>query len=126
MNRPKGNRNSSTLQALTVLALALLIALILSGSARAQTYTVFYSFSGDDGQLPNADLIHDAAGNLYGTAPSGGGGGIYGVIFKLEPSGVLTNCTPSRDMTASNPTGDCSGIRRGIFTVLHSLAGQAN
>ena len=48
--------------------------------------TVLYSFGGsaDDGRLPNAGLVFDAQGNLYGTTM---GGGVYGAgtVFKLVP-----------------------------------------
>ena len=59
------------------------------------TETVLYSFLGTtDGAVPLAGLILDSAGNLYGTAYSGGdtgaacGGGppnSCGVVFKLKP-----------------------------------------
>jgi len=54
--------------------------------------TVLYSFTGgSDGANPNAGLIRDASGNLYGTATYGGAGcGSYGcgVVFKLARSGT--------------------------------------
>jgi uncharacterized repeat protein (TIGR03803 family) len=54
------------------------------------TLTVLYSFTGgSDGQRPVTGLLADAAGNLYGTAHSGGDGG-YGTVFQLDPSGTLT------------------------------------
>jgi uncharacterized repeat protein (TIGR03803 family) len=48
--------------------------------------TVLHGFSseGPDGINPSARLLRDAAGNLYGAAPSGGVGQ-SGVIFKLTP-----------------------------------------
>jgi uncharacterized repeat protein (TIGR03803 family) len=51
--------------------------------------TVLYSFTGGaDGSFPVAGLVRDAAGNLYGTAYSGGDcayvGGC-GVVFKIAP-----------------------------------------
>jgi hypothetical protein len=58
------------------------------------TYTILYSFQGgNDGYLPNGDLVFDGAGNLYGATEFGGGQGttcdpIYqycGTIFKLSP-----------------------------------------
>jgi uncharacterized repeat protein (TIGR03803 family) len=58
--------------------------------------TVLYTFTGrTDGGYPNAGVIRDAAGNLYGTASDGGdlnacGGYGCGVIFKLDPSGKET------------------------------------
>lgn len=54
------------------------------------TETVLYSFRGrKDGGHPNAGLEMDAAGNLYGTAHSGGSRG-FGVVFKLAADGTYT------------------------------------
>jgi uncharacterized repeat protein (TIGR03803 family) len=48
---------------------------------------VLYSFqSGDDGAFPQAGLVFDAAGNLYGTTSSGGGSEGPGTVFKLMPT----------------------------------------
>jgi uncharacterized repeat protein (TIGR03803 family) len=61
---------------------------------KAGRETVLYSFSGPDGAYPAASLIHDPAGNLYGTTngsvandlcPAG-----CGTVFKLDTSGKLT------------------------------------
>ncbi|HEY5048435.1 MAG TPA: choice-of-anchor tandem repeat GloVer-containing protein [Rhizomicrobium sp.] len=59
------------------------------------TETVLYSFKGgNDGMYPFAALIDDAAGNFYGTTPSGGGGSACtygcGTVFKLAPDGTET------------------------------------
>ena len=52
--------------------------------------TVLYSFSGGaDGGQPNAGVIGDAAGNLYGTATYGGASGA-GVVYKLDAAGHET------------------------------------
>ena len=48
------------------------------------TYTVLHSFTGYDGAQPDANLVLDGKGNLYGTTAAGGSGG-YGVAFELTP-----------------------------------------
>ena len=63
---------------------------------QAQTLTVLYSFSGGaDGANPQAPLILDKAGNLYGTTYQGGdltcnAGYGCGTVFKLDTSGNVT------------------------------------
>jgi uncharacterized repeat protein (TIGR03803 family) len=61
--------------------------------------TVLHSFtSGADGGIPQAALIRDAAGNLYGTTTAGGnlnctgdgGNEGCGVVFKLDASGKFS------------------------------------
>jgi len=60
------------------------------------TETVLHSFAGgSDGSYPQAGLIMDKKGNLYGTTPYGGGiagceGYGCGTIFKLAPNGTET------------------------------------
>jgi hypothetical protein len=61
----------------------------------AWTYTILYSFQGgNDGYLPNGDLVFDSAGNLYGATEFGGGKGTTcdpgyyqycGTVFELSP-----------------------------------------
>ena len=47
--------------------------------------TVLHSFTGAaDGKSPDAALIRDAGGNLYGTTYSGGAFG-FGTVFKIAP-----------------------------------------
>jgi uncharacterized repeat protein (TIGR03803 family) len=62
--------------------------------------SVLYSFIGSsDGANPQAGLMLDAKGNLYGTAFSGGSS-FAGVVFRLDPTGkevVLYNFTGSSD-----------------------------
>lgn len=66
---------------------------ITAQPAHAQTLTVAYSFSSQtDGGQPYAQLVHDEAGNAYGTAAIGGepnscGGEGCGVVFKITKNG---------------------------------------
>ena len=45
---------------------------------------ILHSFNCRDGESPQASLIFDEAGNLYGTTASGGGYS-FGTVFKLRP-----------------------------------------
>jgi len=57
----------------------------LSPGARGKwTYTVLHTFSGGDGAQPDANLILDDKGNLYGTTATGGAYG-GGVVFEIIP-----------------------------------------
>lgn len=49
-------------------------------------YQIIHYFDGLKGATPEAGLILDSAGNLYGTTGSGGAFG-SGVVFELSPSG---------------------------------------
>jgi uncharacterized repeat protein (TIGR03803 family) len=52
--------------------------------------TVLYNFTGGaDGYYPDAGLVRDAAGNLYGTT-STGGDSFVGTVFKLDSTGAET------------------------------------
>ena len=58
-------------------------------SADHTTLTPLYAFTGNaDGDIPQAGLTADAAGNLYGTTTSGGSDG--GTVFRLSGSGFVT------------------------------------
>jgi uncharacterized repeat protein (TIGR03803 family) len=48
------------------------------------SYTVLHQFTGFDGSDPDANLILDDQGNLYGTTAIGGPGGA-GVVFEITP-----------------------------------------
>ena len=45
---------------------------------------VLWTFNGPDGNYPEAGLIRDNTGNLFGTASNGGSSG-YGVVFEVTP-----------------------------------------
>lgn len=74
-----------------------LVTAAITGSAAhaTPTETVLYAFTGGkDGGAPQAGLIADAAGNLYGTGSLGGGSsncsGGCGVVFELSPPATST------------------------------------
>jgi uncharacterized repeat protein (TIGR03803 family) len=67
-----------------IATLAMFTVTLLATSTRAvaQKEKVLYSFNGADGAYPQASLILDNAGNLYGTT-SGGGAYNEGTVFEL-------------------------------------------
>jgi len=75
------------------------------------TKSTVYTFTGgDDGGKPWAELVHDKAGNLYGTAPSGGASG-DGVVFELSPnSGGSWTETVLHTFTGSDGAGPLGGL----------------
>src|ERR1700684_3845211 len=69
---------------------------------KSGSYTLLYSFRcSPDGADPEAGLVRDADGNLYGTTTSGGQSG-YGTVFKVTPSGTETVL---HSFTGSNSDG---------------------
>lgn len=61
-------------------------------AAKAQsTFTTLISFDGTNGASPRAGLAQGLDGNFYGTSEAGGSGMSRGTIFKVTPSGELTN-----------------------------------
>jgi hypothetical protein len=81
-----------TVTATPAFASVLLLLVVASQSARTQTFSVLYTFTGGtDGGVPYSGLVRDNIGNLYGTAFLGGdlacndGGQIpgCGTVFKV-------------------------------------------
>jgi uncharacterized repeat protein (TIGR03803 family) len=78
--------------------------------AAAVTYSVLYSFQrSNDGCAPEAGIVRDAEGNLYGTTRSGGDNPDYdyGTVFKLAPDGtetILHTFTGITDGDGMNPS----------------------
>jgi len=129
------------------LGVVLVLGVVATQSAQAQTFTVLYNFTGSsDGAYPYAILLRDAAGNLYGTTEVGGSGN--GVVFKVDTSGketVLYSFTGGADggypfagvvrdksgnLYGTTEAGGSSALgtvfkvdTSGTETVLHSFAG---
>jgi uncharacterized repeat protein (TIGR03803 family) len=78
----RGNRFSVGLR---VTPAVLAVILLVTGTCAANQETVLHNFNNDgkDGNYPNASLIFDASGNLYGTSTGGEHG--YGTVFELMP-----------------------------------------
>jgi uncharacterized repeat protein (TIGR03803 family) len=77
------------------LTVAFAVALLAAPSTQAENFKVVYTFTGgDDGGHPLAGLVIDVAGNLYGTASSGGNPhctpAYCGTVFKIDRSGHET------------------------------------
>jgi uncharacterized repeat protein (TIGR03803 family) len=76
--------------------LTFLVVFVLGALAQAQTFTILYSFTGgSDGGNPDAGVILDSDGNIYGTSAYGGDltcqpGYGCGVVFKLNTVGRET------------------------------------
>jgi uncharacterized repeat protein (TIGR03803 family) len=108
-------------EATLALATVLLTALVATGSAPAQTFSVLYTFKGGDiggpgGSGPQADfLVRDHAGNLYGTTTYGGGGFNIcsigcGVAYKLDTAGKQTVL-----YAFAGPPGDAADSYAGLL-----------
>ena len=73
---------------LAILSVLFLLGMVVARPVQAQTtYTILHSFAGGstDGATPNAGVIVDKDGNLYGTTIGGGGGA--GTVFKVNAAG---------------------------------------
>ena len=72
------------------------------------TETVLYSFCTQagctDGQIPEAGLIMDKSGHLYGTTSAGGVGA--GTVFELTPDAARTHWTETVLHSFSGPSAD--------------------
>ena len=83
---------------------------------------VLHKFTGADGANPQAGLVRDAAGNLYGTTVFGGHCNFCGVVFKLDTTGketVLHRFTFGAD--GANPQ---AGLVRDAAGNLYGTAGS--
>jgi uncharacterized repeat protein (TIGR03803 family) len=115
-------------RALALAGLVWVAAAIGALPARAQTYTVLYSFKGGttDGRNPEGGLFLDKAGNLYGTtvmahAPANG------TSFKLATSGTETITHTFKGTTnGANPYGGLTRDASGNAYGTTSTGGASN
>jgi uncharacterized repeat protein (TIGR03803 family) len=76
------------------IVLAAISITMASGASAATRYKVLHSFSDRNGEgyAPEAVVVMDSAGNLYGTTVAGGNGGVgcgypgCGIVFQLKPN----------------------------------------
>ena len=67
------------------LAFVLVLTVVTTNAAHAQSFQVVYTFlGGTDGARPYAGLTIDAAGSLYGTTYAGHEGVNWGGIYELQ------------------------------------------
>ncbi|MFZ0419618.1 MAG: choice-of-anchor tandem repeat GloVer-containing protein [Candidatus Sulfotelmatobacter sp.] len=71
------------------LAALLVLAVITTQAAQAQTFKTLFSFDGTDGASPYAGLVQGTNGNLYGTTEADGVND-RGTAYEITPSGTLT------------------------------------
>jgi len=80
-------RTSSQAASATLAMAVTLLVGVATQSAQAQTFTVLYTFTNTaNGEQPDAGLVFDEAGDLYGTTQYGGTNGGFGTVFKLTPA----------------------------------------
>jgi uncharacterized repeat protein (TIGR03803 family) len=94
--------------------------------SKTNTETVLYSFTGTpDGVYPEAGVVRDAKGNLYGTTYYGGSEACYdgypygcGVVYKvvLPARKRCSMPSPGPTGTAHSPSLVCSGTRVATYT----------
>jgi uncharacterized repeat protein (TIGR03803 family) len=107
------------------------------------TLTTLHNFGFTEGADPIAGLVQATDGNFYGTTYAGGTSGVWGVVFKMTPSGTVTTLhsflgtdggqpygpvaqatTGNLYGTATNGTGGASqGTLFGILTGLGQFVG---
>jgi uncharacterized repeat protein (TIGR03803 family) len=91
----------------------------------SSTITVLASFTLSNGIIPNAGLILDSAGNLYGAAADGGASG-FGTIFELAKGSSTITALASFDGTdGETPLGGLVMDGAGNLYGMASYAGGA-
>jgi uncharacterized repeat protein (TIGR03803 family) len=83
------SRARTLTSAMFALAGMVMLAVVATQAAQAQTFTVLHTFIGSDGVTPYGGLTRDKAGNLYGTTEFGGRR-TAGNVFKVDPTGAAT------------------------------------
>jgi uncharacterized repeat protein (TIGR03803 family) len=83
---------------------AVLLAIVLTASANAQTFKTLFNFDGSHGASSGATLVQARDGKLYGTTYSGGANG-KGSIYRITTAGALTTMYSFNGPDGQNPFG---------------------
>ena len=100
------------------------MALLSAGSSKvsAQTYSVVYSFpGGTSGAFPFGTISRDIKGNIYGTTYNLTGGSGYGLVYRIDPTGVETILH-----TFLGPPSDGGGSQTGVIHNTGVIYGTTN
>jgi len=76
--------------------------------------TTLFRFHGTDGKSPNAALVQDASGRLYGTTEFGGAH-TFGTVFSITTRGRLTSLHSFDTSDGQYPTAALFGTADGAF-----------
>jgi uncharacterized repeat protein (TIGR03803 family) len=92
-------------------------------------FATLHSFSGTDGDTPQAGLVQATNGDLYGTAALAGPNG-WGTIFKITPNGALTTlynfCSQSGCADGAHPAAKLVQATNGDLYGTTEFGGIAN
>ena len=97
-------------------------------SVRGKSETVLYSFAGgsSDGSFPQAGLVMDAKGNLYGTTSTGGAAG-KGTVFELVAPASGTGAWTEKLLYSFGPgTDGAAPVGRVAFDSAGNLYGTTS
>jgi uncharacterized repeat protein (TIGR03803 family) len=92
----------------------LVLGVLATSSAQAQTFTTLHSFAGTDGINPNSGLVQGTDGNLYGTTSAGGANG-DGTAFKITLDGAVTTLHSFDGTDGVNPAGLIQATNREFY-----------
>src|SRR5262249_46085471 len=97
------------------------------------TITTLASFGGTNGAFPQCQLVMDATGNFYGTAPEAGEN-FAGTVFRVATNGAVTiiasfdganGASPQEDGLAVGNDGNFYGTTTDVGTVFRITPGGA-
>jgi uncharacterized repeat protein (TIGR03803 family) len=79
--------------------------IVKTGSGYASTPTTLVSFNGTNGETPQAGVIFNAAGDLFGTTTAGGAYG-DGTVFEITETGGVYSSTPTTLVNFNGSDGE--------------------